>query len=157
VAGTVSGTGLIDLGAGNDVLTLNDGAVVTATIGGGGQTSADSVVLNNAGALSLAPGELSGFEQLTKQNTGIVTLTGLQTYSAGTSINAGTLSVGGTLETPTVTLADGSALEALGIVQATGPTPTTITGSGGTNTLRVGSGATLLATGDLGAGSDLLD
>ncbi len=157
IAGTVSGTGLIDLGAGDDVLTLNDGAVVSATIGGGGQTSADAVVLNNAVALSLAAGALSGFEQLTKQNTGIATLTGLQTYSAGASINAGTLSVSGTLETPTVTLGDGSTLEALGIVQATGPTSTTITGSAGINTLHVRSGAMLRATGDLGAGSDLLD
>ena len=61
---------------------------------------ADSVVLNNAGAMSLGAASLSGFERLTKQNTGVATLTGLQSYSAGTVLSAGTLLVEGQKVSP---------------------------------------------------------
>jgi hypothetical protein len=40
----------------------------------------DSVVMNNAGALSLDGAMLSGFERLTKQNLGLATLTGTQLH-----------------------------------------------------------------------------
>ena len=73
------------------------------------------------------------------------------------SVDAGTLSVGDTLNSSALTVADNSVVEVLGTLQATGSTPTTITGSTGANTLRVGSGAILRAIGDLGAGADLVD
>ena len=157
VAGTVSGAGIIDLAAGNDVLTLNDGALLTATIGGGAQTTFDSVVLNNAGAFTLGAGSLSGFEQLTKQNTGVAILTGIQTYTSGTTLTAGTLLVAGELDTPTLSMGDGSVFNVQGTAQAVGATPLALTGSAGANTVLVAGGATLRATGDLGSGSDLLD
>ena len=157
IDGTVAGSGTIDLGAGDDVLTLNDGAVITANTGGGTQPAADSIVLNNAAALTLGTAAISGFEQLTKQNTGVATLTGAQAYAAGVIISTGTLSVAGTLDAPTITLGDASTLEVLGTVEAAGPAPAIITGSAGINSVFVHSGAILRASGDLAAGSDLLD
>ncbi len=157
IAGTVAGTGTIDLAAANDTLTLNDGAVITGVVGGGAQTTMDSVVLNNSVALSLDGASVTGFERLTKQNSGLATLTGTHAYTSGTAISAGTLAVSGTLNAPTLTLADGSALQVLGTVQAAAAGRTTITGSNGTNTITVANGATLRATGGLGAGADLLD
>ena len=157
IDGTVAGSGTIDLGAGDDVLTLNDGAVITANTGGGTQTAADSIVLNNAAALTLSTAAISGFEQLTKQNTGVATLTGAQAYAAGVGISTGTLSVAGTLDAPTIALGDASTLEVLGTVEAAGLAPAIITGSAGINSVFVHSGAILRASGDLAAGSDLLD
>ena len=157
LAGTVSGGGNISLGAGDDVLTLQDGAVLNTVIDAGGQVSGDTIVLDNASALTLAASDVTGFEELVKQNTGIATMTGAQSFSAGTTLDGGRLDVDGTLETPTVALADGTALNVDGTVQAVGATQAVITGSTGVNTVTVSAGATLLATGDLGDGNDVLD
>ena len=157
VAGTVSGSGTIDFGAGNDTLTLNDGAAVTRTILGGAQTTMDSVVMNNAAALSLDGGMISGFERLTKQNSGLATLTGTHALTSGAVLNGGTLSAAGTLNMPTLTLADGTTFQVTGVAQAAGAGRTAITGSNGANTIVIGSGATLRATGGLGTGNDVLD
>ena len=76
VAGTVSGGGNIDLGDGDDTLTLQDGAALNAAVSGGaGRT--DSVVLDNANALTFDGTNVADFEDLTKQNTGTATLTGV--------------------------------------------------------------------------------
>src|SRR6185369_7513214 len=48
VAGAVSGSGVIDLGAGDDMLTVRDAAMLNATIDGGTQTAGDTLVLDNA-------------------------------------------------------------------------------------------------------------
>ncbi|MBM0105007.1 autotransporter-associated beta strand repeat-containing protein [Steroidobacter sp. S1-65] len=151
-----TGAGSLSLGAGDDTLTLNDGA----SIAGAGVDAAagtnDRLVLNNASALTFGGGATTGFEQLIKQNTGIATMTGAQTF-VGTAIDSGTLDIDGTLSTATVALADGTTLNVDGTVQAAGATQTTISGSTGANTVVVNDGATLLATGDLGAGADVLD
>ncbi len=157
VAGTVSGTGNVDLGLGDDELTLNDGAMVSAIISGGGQVLADTLILNNAAAMSVDGAATTDFETLTKRNTGVATLTGAQGYSAGARIDAGTLAIAGTLDAPTIALADGSILDVLGTVQAAGATATALSGSAGVNIVRVASGATLIASGDLGDGADVLD
>ena len=70
---------------------------------------------------------------------------------------AGTLDVDGTLETSTVALADDTTLNIDGSVQAVGATQTAITGTTGVNNVVVNAGSTLLATGDLGDGNDVLD
>ncbi|WP_460918633.1 hypothetical protein, partial [Pseudoxanthomonas sangjuensis] len=88
---------------------------------------------------------------------GEATLTETQGFTGGTTINAGALTVAGTLETPTVVLADDTVLNVDGALQAAGGTATMLTGSTGTNTVTVGAGGTLLATGDLGGGDDVLD
>ncbi|WP_095152342.1 autotransporter-associated beta strand repeat-containing protein [Pseudomonas sp. Irchel s3b5] len=157
VSGTVSGSGTIDLAAGDDTLTLNDGAALNNVIDGGAHGAGDTVVLNNANALSFNAGNTINFELLQKDNTGTATLTGTQSFIGGTTINSGTLDVDGVLSTPTVALADNTTLNVDGSLQDTGGTAATITGSAGINTVTVGAGGTLLASGDLGAGNDVLD
>ena len=157
VAGTVSGSGTIDLCGGEDTLTLRDGAVLANTISGGPHGGGDTLVLDNAGALSFDASRTINFEFLVKDNSGIATLTGSQDYVGGATLNDGTLSVAGVLTTPTVALADGTVLNVAGTLQAAGATQTLITGSAGINTVTVGVGGTLLATGDLGDGADVLD
>jgi fibronectin-binding autotransporter adhesin len=157
VSGTVSGSGTINLCDGNDTLTLNDGAVLANTIDGGNQSTADRLVLNNAGTMTLDGTDTVNFEILQKDNVGEAMLSGAAAYSGGTQLNGGTLTVLDSLTTPTVTMADTTTLNVFGSLQASGGTAATITGSAGANTVTVGAGATLTATGDLGGGNDVLD
>ncbi|WP_206860571.1 autotransporter-associated beta strand repeat-containing protein [Lysobacter changpingensis] len=157
VSGTVSGSGTIDLCTGDDTLILNDGAVLATVIDGNDPTASDTVILNNANALSFDAANTINFEHLQKDNTGEATLVGAQSFTGGTTLNGGTLSVAGRLETPTVAVADVTVLKIDGTLDAGGSTAAVITGSAGTNTVRVGEGGTLLATGDLGDGNDVLD
>ncbi|MGR4867942.1 autotransporter-associated beta strand repeat-containing protein [Variovorax sp. LARHSF232] len=154
VAGTVSGTGTIDMCGGEDVLTLQDGAVLAATISGGGHGSGDTVVLDTAGAFSFDATRTTNFEILRKENMGEATLTGAQQYTGGTVLNGGTLTIAGQLGTPTVTMADNTVLNVGGVLQSIGGAATSITGSAGTNTVTVGEGGTLRAAVDLGDGDD---
>lgn len=156
VAGTVSGTGTIDLCGGDDTLTLQDGAAINNAISGGAGGS-DTLVLDSAAALAFDGGNTDGFERLRKDNVGTATVTGTQTFVDGTTITAGTLDIDGTLETPTIDLADATVLNVDGTVQAVGPAAATITGSAGTNTVVVGATGVLRAAGDLGDGQDTLD
>ncbi|WP_375196824.1 autotransporter-associated beta strand repeat-containing protein [Sphingobium sp.] len=87
-----TGGGALNLGAGADRLTLNDGGAITGMVDGG--TGTDMLIVNNAVARTLDGGQITGFEALSKQNGGTLTLTGDHAYSAGTTISAGTLSVG---------------------------------------------------------------
>jgi fibronectin-binding autotransporter adhesin len=178
VTGTLStGAGALNLGAGNDTLTLNDGAVINGVgANAGTATTGDLLVLNNAAALTFNGGTTLGFETLLKQNSGVATMTGTQTFAAGTTINAGTLDVDGTLQTgavavnnsttlnvdgtvqaATAALSDGAVLNVNGVMHAGGATPIAITGTAGVNTIVVNRGGTLRGVGDLGAGNDVLD
>ena len=159
LSGTLnSGASSLLLGAGDDTLTLNDGAVISgAGIDAGAATTSDALILNNAAALTFNGGATAGFETLTKQGGGTATMTGSQSFSGGTTVDSGTLDIDGMLQTPTVALADGTTLNVDGAVQAVGATQAAITGSTGVNTVTVSAGATLLATGDLGDGNDVLD
>jgi hypothetical protein len=110
-----------------------------------GQTPASGQfdgTVNNANALTFDGKRTVNFEKLQKSNAGTATLTDIQ-------------------NTPTVTMtADDTTFNVDGTVQAAGATPrtsTVITGNAGKNTVRVGAGATLHATGDLGGGNDVLD
>lgn len=157
VAGTVSGGGTIDMCGGDDVLTLQDGAVLDATISGGGHGSGDTVVLDSADALSFDASRTINFEYLQKDDAGTATLTGTQSFVGGTTLNGGTLDVAGQLETPTVAMADATVLQVDGTLQAAGGTSAALSGSAGANTVTVSEGGTLRTTGDLGAGDDVLD
>jgi len=75
---------------GDDVLTLQDGAVLDATISGGGHVNGDTVVLDNANALSFDASHTINFEDLRKDNVGVATLTGAQSFWGGTMLNGGT-------------------------------------------------------------------
>ena len=93
VAGLIdTGSGTLSLGAGNDILQLNDGAAIAGTIDGG--AGSDTIVINNAAAFLLDGAQVTGFEALDKQNVGVLTLTGAHSYSAGTTVEAGTLQIG---------------------------------------------------------------
>ena len=61
-------------------------------------------MLNNAGALDFDAGNTINFEFLRKQNSGEATLVGVADFSGGTTVEQGTLTVAGTLATPTVNL-----------------------------------------------------
>jgi fibronectin-binding autotransporter adhesin len=157
VSGTVSGGGTIDLCGSDDTLTLHDGADLTGLVHPiDGNTGTDTLVLDNAGAMTLDAGQVANFESLQKQNTGEATLTGTQTYSAGTQLDGGTLTVAGLLQTPSVDMADGTVLNVDGLLAAGPGTAAVITGSAGTNTINVAAGAVLVASGDLGDGDDVL-
>lgn len=157
VAGTVSGAGTIDMCGGDDTLTLQDGAVLAATVSGGGHGAGDTVVLDNAGTLTFDASRTINFESLRKDNAGEAMLVGSQGFVGGTAINGGELTVVGQLETPTVSLADDTVLNVEGTVQSAGATAAVLAGSDGTNTVTVGEGATLRVTGGLGGGNDVLD
>lgn len=178
LAGTLdTGAGVLSLGAGDDSFTLKDGAVITGGgIDAGSAATADVLILDNAAAFTFNGGTTAGFESLVKQNSGVATMTGTQTFTTGTTVSAGTLDVDGTLLTgavavidgstlnvdgtvqaATAALDDGSTLNINGTMQAAGATQTAITGSSGVNTVVVNAGAHLLATGDLGDGNDVLD
>jgi fibronectin-binding autotransporter adhesin len=101
-AGVVSGTGsLTKAGTGNATLsganTYSGGTTVSAGTLTGTTTSLQGDITNNA-ALSFDQttngtyaGVVSGTGSLTKAGTGIVTLSGANTYSGGTTVSAGTL------------------------------------------------------------------
>ena len=158
LAGTLNtSASALSLGPGDDTLTLNDGAVLSGTGIDAAAGANDQLILNNANALTFNGAATTAFEALIKQNGGIATMTGTQTFSAGTTIGGGTLSVAGMLQTPTVSLADGTTLDVDGVVQAAGATQSALTGSAGANTVTVAASGTLLAAGDLGTGNDVLD
>ncbi|MBB6092422.1 fibronectin-binding autotransporter adhesin [Povalibacter uvarum] len=154
IGGTVSGSGTIGLAAGDDVLTLNDGAVLSSSIDGGSQGTVDRVVLNNSAALTLSGSRLTGFEALDKINAGTATLAGVHAYGT-TRVDAGTLSVAGSLDSSNIALSDGATLEVLGTVRA-GGSATSIAGSAGANLITVAGGGLLRAGGDTGDGTDTL-
>ncbi|MDR6635759.1 fibronectin-binding autotransporter adhesin [Phyllobacterium sp. 1468] len=112
VSGTLAtGLAALNLGIGNDTLMLNDTAVlsgvgVDAGIGGESGTG-DTLQVNTAAGRTLNGATVTSFESLNKQGAGALILTGNHSYSAGTTIQAGTLQVGngatvGALTTPTV-------------------------------------------------------
>ncbi|WP_186442681.1 autotransporter-associated beta strand repeat-containing protein, partial [Lysobacter antibioticus] len=113
-----TGAGTLGLGAGDDVLTLRDGAVIESGAGGveAGAGGSDRLILDNASAMVFDGAQTAGFETLTKQNTGIASMTGSQSFSGGVAIDAGTLDIDGTLQTPTIALADDTALNVDGTV-----------------------------------------
>ncbi|WP_173012727.1 DUF4347 domain-containing protein, partial [Niveispirillum sp. SYP-B3756] len=127
-----------------DALQISAGAktLTIAGTGGGGIVLAGSAVisdLNNQSITVSAP--ISGTGSLTKASDGALTLSGINTYTGGTTLNGGTL-----------TLSGGSALADSGAVNVTGGTLVlgasetigTLDSSGGTLTL---AGNTLTVSG----------
>jgi fibronectin-binding autotransporter adhesin len=159
VTGRLSGAGVVAFGAGDDTLELFDGNDLSGFVGvfdGGTNDSVDTLRLDIAGAFTLAPGRATGFEALKKDNVGIATLQGANTF-ASVTIGGGTLAAEGALTTQSIVLGDGATFSANGLAEATGGLPVALAGSAGVNTVNVGQGATLRATGDLGGSDDVLD
>ncbi|MEO7072461.1 MAG: autotransporter-associated beta strand repeat-containing protein, partial [Rhodanobacter sp.] len=108
-AGIVSGTGSLTQ-AGSGVLTLtgtntySGGTTISngaLQLGDGGTTGSitgnvtnnASLVFNRSDAMAFS-GIVSGIGSLAQAGSGVLSLTGANTYSGGTTINAGTLQVG---------------------------------------------------------------
>lgn len=165
---TLNGTvaGAIDLGAGDDALTVNEGAVPGTGLAGGDGT--DSLTFDIATTLGLNADTITGFEQLTKAGAGTVTFSdGTTALTIGdVDVDQGTLALSDvdfqfqTLDLAlgtSLTLSDGATLSGLGddtIVNAG-----TIDGSvglgDGTNSVD-NSGGTITGGVTGGAGNDTI-
>ena len=100
--------GTIDLGA---TLQLDSGGTISGNATNNGTLSFNR---NTIGGTYIYTGIISGTGAVTKSNTGILTLSGNNTYSGGTTINAGTVTLGTlanqALGTGTVVVNSGSTL-----------------------------------------------
>lgn len=92
-------------------LRLGDGVTTNGAVTGNlnlGASNAAVVFANPAG--QTYAGAISGSGSLTKQGSGVLSLTAPQTYSGATTVSAGTLALTGTQATSGVTMADGTTL-----------------------------------------------
>jgi fibronectin-binding autotransporter adhesin len=141
VAGTLdTGGARLNLGDGNDGATVNDTTVLTgAGIDGG--AGIDALTVDNAAAKTLDGSLIANFENLVKQNTGTLTLTGNHAYTT-TTISAGTLQIGNGGATGSLTgnIVDNGTLAINRGVDYT--LVGTISGTGGVN--QIGGGTTTL-------------
>jgi autotransporter-associated beta strand protein len=149
--------------SGNTVLTgtLSGSDGTTLTLAGTGSTSLSSINVSGTDQFAIA-GAISGTQALTKMGAGTLTLSGTNTYSGGTTIDAGTLSIsslsaigsgdvtlaGGTLA-PSSTISTGKSFAVTGnsTISSTGNTMLTgtLTGSDGTTLTLAGTGSTSLS------------
>ncbi|WP_380785619.1 autotransporter outer membrane beta-barrel domain-containing protein [Sphingomonas sp. R86521] len=95
--GTLAGT--IDLGAGNDSFRLAATGTLIGTVAGGAGTDVATIEL--AGNRTIG-GELTGFETLATEGTGILSLTGTSAYDRVTAATDLTVVVGAALTAPQV-------------------------------------------------------
>ncbi|RST51865.1 autotransporter-associated beta strand repeat-containing protein [Variovorax sp. MHTC-1] len=162
-----NGTGLWVL-TGNSTFTgdsiINQGNLMVGNGGTSGNVGAGNVyVTNSDSTLSVnrsdtftLAGTLIGAGTLAQVGAGTTILTSTGSNIGNTTVSAGTLQVNGALTTATVAINGTSALTVNGMVQASGPAPTALTGDAGASTITVNTGGTLRASGDLGAGTDTL-
>jgi outer membrane autotransporter protein len=158
--GTISGTGtLSQIGTGTTVLTTNDtytgGTTITAgtlQLGNGGTTGSIVGNVTDDGTLAFGrgntvtfPGLISGIGGVSQIGPGTTILTTDNTYTGGTTIEAGTLQLGngGTTGSIVGDVTDNATLEINRSNQVT--LPGTISGTG--ELIQVGPGTTIL-TGD---------
>lgn len=157
IAGAISGSGaFVQKGSGTTILTGANTyagpttiAAGTLQIGNGGATGTvagaitdnGTLIVDRAGVLTLG-GVISGSGSLVKSGSGTLTLAALDTYTGPTTVNAGTLSVDGSISASTVTVNSGGTLGGTGTVGTT-----TVAGGG---TLAAGDSiGTLHVAGDL--------
>ena len=138
--------GTIDLGA---TLQLDSGGTISGNATNNGTLSFNR---NTIGGTYIYTGIISGTGAVTKSNTGILTLSGNNTYSGGTTINAGTVTLGTlanqALGTGTVVVNSGSTLVTDRITLAN-----SLTLNGGTIQETNGFGGTFSGAIDLAATS----
>jgi autotransporter-associated beta strand protein len=109
---TVTGGATFNVGASQQISSL--GGSGNVTLGG------NSLVIGNSDGLSTTfSGDVSGTGGLAKAGTGTLTLSGSNTYTGGTSINAGSLVVAGSLGNTAVTVGGGARLGGTGSIAGT--------------------------------------
>lgn len=166
---TNSGTATVNVAAGYDL------GVGTFTMTGGSVTGTGTITATTAFNLSAGTigATLAGSAGLTKTGTGILTLTGDNTYSGGTTVSAGQLQIGNGGTTGSITgnilndagltfnrsndFSFGGSISGSGSVNKNGAGVMTLTGansySGATTinggTLKLGAGGSLSSTGNV--------
>lgn len=133
------------LSVSNGTLQLGDG-ISDGTLGAATVIDNSAISLNIIGAVTL-PNAISGSGSLTENGNGTVTLSGVNTYTGPTRVNAGTLLVNGSLGVSSVTVAGGM-LGGHGVING----PLTVQSGGtlapgvaGIGTLTFANGLTLVA------------
>jgi len=142
VAGTNTISGAVTL-AGNSRLQSDSGVLAVT---GAVNTAGDTLNIGGAGGTAVA-GIISGTGAVTKDGGGTLTLSAANTYTGGTSVNAGRLELAASerlADTGAVTVASGATLDLNGYTETIGA----LSGSG---TLQLASGT--LITGSGGASS----
>jgi len=167
-AGVISGSGgMTQTGTGTLILTGNSAYLGNTTvsagvsspgtlqIGAGGTSgSVVSMIINNGYLLFdrsdayAFSNVISGIGSVSQIGTGTLTLSGRNTYSGTTTVNAGTLSVNGSIASSAVTVHSGATLSGTGTVGVTTVTNggTLAPGNSGIGTLHV-NGNLVLASG----------
>jgi len=126
LGGNIGGAGILGkMGAGTLILTgtnsYSGGTIVAAGVLQGNSTSLQGNITNNASVVfnqtgtGTYAGAMSGTGSMTLQGGGVLTLTGANSYSGPTTVNASTLSVNGSLAS-TVTLNNGGMLNGTGSI-----------------------------------------
>ena len=138
---TIDGTGAFDLdGFAQTVAGLADGGVDTGTLTDSAAAAAFTVNDTDASTFS---GSLGGALALTKSGAGTLTLSNTNTYTGGTTVNAGTLLVNGSQLASAVTVNSGAILGgtngAVGTISASGGTVSPGSGSVGSGILNSGN------------------
>lgn len=112
---TVHGT--LDLN-GNSLTVRNLNGNATGVIDDVAGSGSDALVVSNSTSSTFAGviKNTTGAVSLTKADNGTLTLSGANTYSGNTAVNAGTLLVNGTIGSGTVTVASGASLGGTGTV-----------------------------------------
>ena len=143
----VNGTGVGSAGAVRSVSGSNSNA---------GQVilQSDSTIGVDADSLTLS-GKISGSGALTKVGAGILSLTGANTFSGATNVNAGQVIVSGALNgTAAVSITSGATLQVDGVIRNGAAVSVTgsLKGSGSMGAVSVSSGGTV-APGNAGVGN----
>lgn len=120
---TKRGAGTLTLAGTNSYTggtTITDGTLVgSAASFGSGAITNDAALVIDQPVNAAFPNAISGVGTFTKRGAGILTLTGTSTLGGQTTVEAGRLSVNGSLASSAVTVASGATLAGSGTVGAT--------------------------------------
>jgi autotransporter-associated beta strand protein len=105
--GTLANTGELWIGT-DGIFDLNDNTQTVGTLSGSGSLLlGDGELTTETSADSIFSGVISGNGSLTKDGSGRLELTGIQTYTGGTTVEGGELKINGSLASVVTVGADG--------------------------------------------------